>query len=442
MTERSQSLAPGHYHLVGVAGVGMSALAQAMIAEGFEVTGSDRYRDTGAGLDVLGKLEKARVRLVPQDGSGVTGAVGVVVSTAIEDDNPDILAATEQGVTVLHRSDALAGLVADKRCVAVTGTSGKSTVTGMIGWVLAEGGMDPTVVNGAPVLNWRDGNAIGNFRRGGSDLWIVEADESDRSLLRFHPDWAVITNASHDHFSLEETLDLFEAFSEQVGTGLVSTLREPGLLEGFEAKLSREGSVFRHGCAEIRVPVPGRHNAENALLAVELCRRLGMDLDAVVDGLGSYMGIHRRLERVGSAGGISVFDDYAHNPAKIRAAWETLAPYHGRMIAVWRPHGFGPLRGMMDALAEVFCALCGERDRVYVLPVYDAGGTADRSVGADALVDRLRAGGADARYEADAVALPALIAELSEAGDVILTMGARDPELPALARAILSALSP
>ena len=441
MTHERQILAPGRYHFVGVAGVGMSAVAQAMVARGFEVTGSDRYRDEGSAVDVLPRLEQAGVRLAPQDGSAVDdGTAGVVVSTAIEDDNADLAAARELGTPVLHRSEALAGLAADRRCVAVTGTSGKSTVTGMIGWILAERGMDPTVVNGAAVLNWRDAHAIGNFRRGGSELIVFEADESDRSLLCFHPDWAVVTNASHDHFGLDETLALFETFSGQVREGLVSSLREPGLLDGFEAELSANGSSFRYGGMDFNVPVPGRHNVENALLAVELCRRLGMEPQAIAGALASFRGMHRRLERVGDAGGATVFDDYAHNPAKVKAAWQALAPYHGRVVAVWRPHGFGPLRGMMEALADTFGALSVGSGPAYILPVYDAGGTADRSVGSDVLVDRIRSKGGNAEYVADVSALPAAVARQAREGDVVLVMGARDPGLSSLARSILAAL--
>lgn len=441
MMKEHHIVAAGRYHLVGVGGVGMSALAQALVAAGCEVSGSDRCRDAGVALDVLPKLARAGVRLVAQDGTGVEEATaGVIISTAIEDDNPDLVAARDQGVPVLHRSEALAALVAGHRCVAVAGTSGKSTVTGMVGWILAECGLDPTVVNGAALLNWRDDDTVGNFRRGGSDLWVVEADESDRSLLRLSPDWAIVTNASQDHFGLDETLDLFEEFSAGVRTGLVSTLREPDLLDGVDMDLSADGSDFTCGSARLHVPVPGRHNVENAVLAVELCVRLGVDLNGVRSALAAYGGIHRRLERVGETGGVVVYDDYAHNPAKIGAAWTTLAPYHRRVVGVWRPHGFGPLKAMLNALGQTFSTVCSTCDVLHVLPVYDAGGTADRSVGSEALVGRLRDAGLDARQVRDIGALPATIAGEAEAGDVVLTMGARDPGLSALARSILSTL--
>jgi UDP-N-acetylmuramate--alanine ligase len=178
-----------HYHLVGVAGVGMSALAQVLLGQGMRVSGSDRHFDRGEDLEVIAKLRGAGVRFLPQDGRGVTaGTAGVVVSTAIEKGNPDLEAAECRAVPVMHRAEMLARAAAGKRCVAVTGTSGKSTVTGMIGWILDQAGADPVVVNGAPVLNWVTPAAVGNVRLGKSDLWVLEADESDRSLLRYHPD--------------------------------------------------------------------------------------------------------------------------------------------------------------------------------------------------------------------------------------------------------------
>lgn len=435
-------LETGNYHLVGVAGVGMSSVALALLGQGYAVSGSDRYLDTGDSLDVLKKLERAGVRLCAQDGRGVRpDTAGVVVSTAIEADNPDIATAQRLNVPVIHRAEMLGKLVAGKRCIAVTGTSGKSTVTGMLGWILEQVGEDPTVVNGAPVLNWFSETTLGNARTGNSDLWVIEADESDRSLMNFHPDWAIITNVSRDHFEYEETLALFKRFSMQVKVGRVSVIEEPGLLADFRPDVSAGGSDFRHNGMSFRLNLPGRHNAQNAFMAVVLCGRLGYDLGAVSAALAGFKGIQRRLEVVGVARGVTVIDDYAHNPAKIRAAFETLAPYHARLLAVWRPHGFKPLRVMMDELVAMFGEVCRPADRLYLLPVYDAGGTADRSVNSDVLVARLRARGVAAEYVSDVALLEGRLAGEAAAGDVVITMGARDPDLPALARRFLGRLS-
>lgn len=423
----------GHYHLTGVAGVGMSALAQALVAAGCEVTGSDRFCDMGWSLDVVAKLAKAGVKIVPQDGSGVSaGTAGLVVSTAIEDGNPDIAAARRLGVPILHRAAMLARIVEGQECVAVAGTSGKSTVTGMIGFLLEQLGADPLVINGAPVLNWMDDARVGNFRAGGSRWCVLEVDESDRSLLNFHPAWAVITNVSADHFPLEESVELFRRFSAQVAGGVLE-----GETEGFAPQLDAGGSRFEYEEVSFRLNVPGRHNAENARNAVAMCARLGFGAADIARALSGFRGIHRRLEVVGHAGGVAVLDDYAHNPAKIRAAWETLAPYYERVLAVWRPHGYKPLSLMMDDLVATFRQVFRAGDFLAVLPVFDAGGTTNRSVRSETLVEKLLAHGLPALAVKDYAAAVEAVCGRAVPGCAVVTMGARDPDLPKLARDIL-----
>jgi UDP-N-acetylmuramate--alanine ligase len=428
-----------HYHLVGIAGVGMSALAQAILGQGCMVSGSDRYLDKGESSEVLRKLEKLGVQLFPQDGSAITAETsGLVISTAIESDNPEIAAATRLQVPVIHRAEMLARLTTGKRCMAVTGTSGKSTVTGMIGWILEQLGADPTIVNGAAVLNWCNERDIGNTRCGKSDLWIIEADESDRSLMQYHPDWAVITNISKDHFELQETVGLFAKFRGQVRKEILDGAE---ILKDFKPELSAGKADFRYKDVGFHVSLPGRHNAENALCAVAMCELLGFGLKEIGGALASFRGIQRRLEIVGTARGVTVIDDYAHNPAKIRAAFEALTPYHKRMIAIWRPHGFKPLTSMMEELVNMFAEVCRPSDRLHILPVYDAGGTADRTINADALTDKLQARNVPARFVSDQAKLVALVSGDARSGDVVVTMGARDPDLPVLARALLSAIN-
>jgi UDP-N-acetylmuramate--alanine ligase len=362
---------------------------------------------------------------------------GVVISTAIESDNADVAAAIRLNVPLIHRAEMLATLVAGRRCVAVTGTSGKSTVTGMIGWVLEQLGADPSVVNGAAVLDWRSESYVGNTRSGKSDLWVIEADESDRSLMKFSPDWAVITNISKDHFELAETKDLFSKFRAQVKNGIVEGSE---IMAGFKPELSAGRAEFKYKDVRFQVNLPGRHNAENALCAIVMCERLGHGLSDISHALASFRGIQRRLETVGIAKGITVIDDYAHNPAKIRAAFAALSSHHKRVIAIWRPHGFKPLTSMMEELVNMFAEVCRPSDRLYVLPVYDAGGTADRTVNADTLVDKLQARGVPARFVSGESKLVALVSGDAQPDDVVITMGARDPGLPQLARTILASI--
>ncbi len=416
----------------------MSSVAQAVCFEGGRVSGSDRQHDQDGGALILDQLDLAGIRLFPQDGSGVrAGADVVVVSTAIEADNPDLVAAQACGLPILHRSEVLAQLVSDRTCVAVAGTSGKSTVTGMVGWILEQVGRDPSVVNGAPVANWRSETCVGNTRRGGS-LWVIEADESDRSLLNYEPQVAVITNMSADHFDMEETVALFRRFEERVQGACIGALDTEDYLSGVAPTVGAGSSRFVCEDVTFDLPLPGRHNVEDALHAAMLCRCLGVSLEQSAKALMTFKGIHRRLEVVGEAGGVTVLDDYGHNPAKIAAAWESVVPFARRGIVIWRPHGFGPLRSMMDDLVETFQRLCGTQDRLLLLPVYDAGGTADRSVGVEALADRLLARGVAVSCVASHDEAVSVAASEAEAGDAVVVMGARDPKLPELARRIVA----
>ena len=345
-------------HLIGIGGVGMSALATALVRLGDEVTGADRT----LGTPNVRFLESLGVKVFPDDGSGVDAATGeVVVSTAIESDNPGLVRAAELGIPVVHRAKALAHALSGHRLVAVVGTCGKSTVTAMLGHVLAECGLDPFCVNGANVPGWE-----GAVRFGRGEYAVAEVDESDRSLVAFSPYAAIVTNASADHYSKEEMDQVFDDFVRNCQGPVVDGRKcDPG---------------------EAETTMPGRHNRQNAALALRMALALGCDEAKARAALLTFRGVERRLQRVGG----NVFDDYAHNPEKLRAMWTTLAEeYPGGLCAVWRPHGYAPLRKMLDALAEMFSSTIRPQDRLLVLPVYDAGGTADRSINSDALVARL-----------------------------------------------------
>lgn len=345
-------------HLIGIGGVGMSALATALVRLGDEVTGADRT----LGTPNIRFLESLGVKVFPDDGSGVDAATGeVVVSTAIESDNPGLVRAAELGIPVVHRAKALSRALSGHRLVAVVGTCGKSTVTAMLGHVLAECGLDPFCVNGANVPGWE-----GAVRFGRGEYAVAEVDESDRSLVAFSPYAAIVTNASADHYSKEEMDQVFDDFMRNCPGPVVDGRRcDPG---------------------EAETTMPGRHNRQNAALALRMALALGCDEAKARAALLTFRGVERRLQRVGG----NVFDDYAHNPEKLRAMWTTLAEeYPGGICAVWRPHGYAPLRKMLDALVEMFAATIRPQDRMLVLPVYDAGGTADRSINSDALVARL-----------------------------------------------------
>ena len=384
-------------HLIGIGGVGMSALATAMVRLGDEVTGADRNLSTPN----VAFLRSIGVKCFPDDGSGVDQSTDeVVVSTAIEEDNPGLVRAGELGIPVTHRAKALARALSGHRLVAVVGTCGKSTVTAMLGHVLAECGLDPFCVNGANVPGWE--GAV-RFGRGG--YAVAEVDESDKSLVAFSPYAAVVTNASADHYSKEEMDEVFNAF-----------------VKGCEGPVVDGRAVY----GEADVSALGRHNRNNAFLALEMAKALGCDEARARAALMTFRGVERRLQRHGE----NVFDDYAHNPEKLRAMWTTLAErYEGGICVVWRPHGYAPLRKMMDALAEMFNATIRPQDRLLLLPVYDAGGTTDRSVNSDALAARVprseTVSGLDAAFS--------WIAAHRGEFAAFATCGARDPDLPALA---------
>ncbi|MBR3085253.1 MAG: tRNA (guanosine(46)-N7)-methyltransferase TrmB [Kiritimatiellae bacterium] len=427
-------------HVVGIGGTGMSAIAQALIDSGYEVTGSDRLADHGESTPLLDALRRQGVRIFPQDGSGVSDATSfVAVSTAIEDDNPDIAEARRLGAEIVHRSVALERLARGRTQIAVAGTSGKSTTTAILGWILETAGLDPTVVNGAPIVGWDDGGArVGSVRRGDGPLFVFEADESDRSFLRFSPDYAIVTNETPDHFTREETLALFADFKSQVKGEVVE-----GLPPDFEAMPGATPwkSRFRSRGSVWSLALPGRHNCMNACQAADLALALGVPENAIRKALLTFPGVGRRLQRVGNApGGALVVDDYAHNPEKLAAAITTLSARTTPLAVLWRPHGYAPLRKMLAPLADAFAGNLRREDSLFLLPVYDAGGTADRSISSEDLEREIRARGfGNVAIVDDAPAAVAALRRFASSAPPtagILVCGARDPGLPGMAMAV------
>lgn len=424
-------MAEERVHLIGIGGVGMSALAQVFVDSGFAVSGGDRaLAGDGSRPPVLAELAAQGVRLGPDDGSLVdAGLSRVVVSTAIEETNADLVRARELGVPVVHRAVALAEAIAPRKLLAVVGTCGKSTVTAILGHLLAESGFDPLVVNGAQVVGWNArGGRVGSVRRSSrppsaSDAWAVaEIDESDRSLVAFRPYAAIVTNASADHYSKEEMDAVFDAFVAGMPGPLVDGRRE---------------AVVPSAVART-IPLPGEHNAVNAECALRLALALGASADALGMAMKTFPGVERRLQKVGvrrcaSGADVAVYDDYAHNPEKLRAMLTTLQSVHPKGVAVlWRPHGYAPLRKMMDALAAMFRDTLRRNDLLVLPPVYDAGGTADRSVNSVDLAERLN--GLPVRLvESLEEAESALRSSASDYGAIVVS-GARDPGLSVLAR--------
>ncbi len=420
-------------HFIGVGGVGMNGLAQLAAQSGYSVTGSDRAYDPNS--ELFQALEKLGIAIFPQDGSGIAESTDkVVFSTAIESDNPDLRQAKALGIPLLHRAEFLKQLIGSDGLIAVAGTAGKTTTTGLLGWIFQCLEKDPTVYNGAAVLNWKTPGSPGNIRKGSSNLWIIEADESDKSFLNFHPTHSIITNISKDHYELDELHRMFDQFRKQT-SGI--TIR--GCKVGQASSLSTHKRLYSssdrlEACPTLKML--GKHNVENALCAIRLCAELGLDLSKVRDAVAQFKGIERRLEIAGKTEGIAVIDDYAHNPAKIAAALSAVSETANRTHAYWRPHGFTPLFQCQDGLIQTFKH--AHPESLFILPVYYAGGTVDRKTTSADFVARLNSAGVPAVLVPDYAALKHELEQCAKPGDAILGMGARDPELPLFAKRLVA----
>ena len=442
-------------HFVGIGGAGMSALAQIHALDGGPATGSDRDFDLGRGAGLRRKLEALGVRLFPQDGSAISRETALVVlSTAIEDANPEIAAARALSVPLMHRSEFLARHVSGMRTIAVTGTSGKSTVVAMIFEILEGAGRAPSVITGGALLALQKRGLTGNAFRGKSDLLVVEADESDGSLVNYKPAVGVFLNLTKDHLEVSALREIFLKFRGNVATALVNS-DDPALkdvradstfglstggVRAEDAVLSADGSAFRVTDVAFTLPVPGRHNVENAVAAIAACRNEGVPLADCARALASFQGVARRFQSLGIARGVEVVDDFAHNPAKIAATLTAARLRAGRVLAVYQPHGFAPTRHLKNELIAAFAEGLRPGDRLWLPDIYYVGGTASKDISSADVVDPLRAKGLNAFHVPDRAALVPLIAAEAKAGDLVIVMGARDPSLSDFAGEILAAL--
>jgi UDP-N-acetylmuramate--alanine ligase len=448
----------GRFHYAGVGGSGMSALAQFQVMLGGRVSGSDRSFDRGERAEARAQLERMGIQILPQDGGGLRDdCAALVVSTAVESEVPDVAAARGLAIPMIHRSELLAYFVDTFRTVAVTGTSGKSTVVAMVFEILRGAGRRPSVITGGDLLALQAEGLWGNAWFGGSDLLVVEADESDGSVVRYHPAVGVVLNLQRDHKEPEEVGRMFARFREQVREAFVvaedenlEPLATGAVVFGFGPRARIRGdrvepgadsSRFEVGGVAFRLPVPGEHNVTNALAAIAACHALGVPLAEMAGPLAEFRGVGRRFQSVGTARGVEVVDDFAHNAAKIGAAIRTAQGRARRVLAVYQPHGFGPTRFLWRDLVDAFSSTLHADDRMWMLEVFYAGGTATRDFSAADIVADIAARGTTAEFAASREALVARIAAEARAGDLVLVMGARDPSLTALARRIVVTLA-
>ena len=452
----------------GIGGSGMLPLASIVRASGAKVAGSDRSLDAGRTPHKFDYLRSLGIQLFPQDGSGLQEGMTLVTSAAVEETVPDVVRARELKLTHLTRPQFLARLLnAAQRSVAVGGTSGKSTVTGMIGWILHACHRQPTVMNGAVMKNFVTPAApFSSALVGDPELFVSEVDESDGSIALYRPEIAVLTNISLDHKEMDELRQLFAHFlnasrkavlnlDDPETRALGSTVPADKVIGyGFDSpgadfmgkalELKPGGVSFaveaegaRH---EVQLQVPGRHNASNALAAIAAARALGVPVEDAASALGRFEGLRRRLETVGEAGGVTVIDDFAHNPDKIAATLATLRAHDGRLLIMFQPHGYGPLSKMGEELAHAFAKGMAPDDRLYLPdPVYQ-GGTVQRTRGSDWLAEAVKERGREAVHIPERTKVGEALVEEAKPGDRILIMGARDDTLIDFARDLVERL--
>lgn len=427
----------------------MSALAAALLARGHKVSGSDRNHDKGLFSGLYDKLQKMGVKLYPQDGSGLQHETDfLVISSAVEPRIPDVEAAREQGISVIKRAELLAEIVNEGKGIAVGGTSGKSTVTGMIGYLLDRMQLSPTVVNGAVMLDFQDQeSSLGNAVIGQGDYIVYEADESDGSIALYNPAVAVLNNVSEDHKSLDDLRILFRDFVKRASAGAVLNLDCPEVKKLVKlVPQSVTYSLHDHTAdvcgdeVDLNLQVPGRHNRSNALAALACCRLLGLAVEEATGHLASFKGIKSRLEKVGTANGVTVIDDFAHNPDKIRASLEALKEEPGRLIVMYQPHGYAPTKMHKDELVEVFTSLLDDEDALLLTEIFYAGGTADQTISSKEIVDEIVRHGGNAMYFENKDAARAHMQDHARPGDRIVIMGARDDSLREMAQVIYHTL--
>jgi UDP-N-acetylmuramate--alanine ligase len=447
----------GTIHFVGIGGIGMSGIAEVMKNLGYAVQGSD----VAEGYVVQGLRDKGIPVHIGHHADNLGDAAVVVTSTAIKRDNPEVDAALERRIPVVRRAEMLAELMRLKSTVAVAGTHGKTTTTSMVAALLDAGGVDPTVINGG-IINSYGSNA----RLGASDWMVVEADESDGSFLRLDGTIAVVTNIDPEHLdhygSFDAVKDAFVDFIENVpfyGAALlcldhpevqaiIPRVRDRRVITyGFAAQAdvravnitpipggnrfeclvrSRDGSV--RSIEGIEMPMPGRHNVQNALAAIGVALEMAIPDETIRTGFAKFGGVKRRFTKVGEVpvegGGVTIIDDYGHHPVEIRAVLAAAREgVENRVIAVVQPHRYSRLGDLMEEFQQAF----NDADMVLVAPVYAAGEAPVEGVDATALVEGLkRRGHRSAATVADADALATVLAGAVQPGDMVVCLGAGD----------------
>ncbi len=449
------------YHFVGIGGIGMSALAQIIKSQGHYVSGTDRRYDKKQTPEIFHKLGSQGIKLYPQDGKGIENTIDfIVVSSAIEEGNPDLKIATQKHIQIIKRSELLGSLFNNKHGIAIGGSNGKTTVCGMTSWILDKAGYDPTVVGGGYVRNYITENSLGNARFGNSEKIVIEADESDGSLINYMPKVSVITDLSKDHKTVEELGGLFSRFAENTsGTVIINesclrfiringTSKEViryGESSEADVRVSQiscnpSGSRFEMNGNDFEINIPGLYNVFNALAAIAVAQTEGISDKEINKALRSFKGTKRRMEIIGEKNGIKVIDDYAHNPRKIQAAIDAVRLGSERLIVVFQPHGYVPTEFLRDEFISAFAGKLLPSDTLYMPEIFYAGGAAHKRISSKVIIEELKDKGINAFFIPERDDIITEVKQRAIPNDSILVMGARDDSLTDLCHAILDGL--
>jgi len=442
---------------IGIAGTGMSAIAQYLAGIGKNVSGSDRYFVQGEYNDTKLKLEAAGIKCFLQNGEGIEKNIDlVVVSTAIEDTVPEVQKAKSLGIPIIKRSELLALIASTKKTIAIGGTSGKSTTSAMLFDIMEEAGLQPSIISGAGLISIIKENKIGNAKVGNGEWLIIEADESDGSIIQYKPEIGLLLNIDKDHQGIEELLDIFTTFKNNT-TQLFIVNQTNSLSKKLSYNIDNDFSIDENSAAgyiakdfrqknlkinfyikgiDFELNTVGKHSMENALAAVTVANQLGIDLKTCAAALKNYEGIYRRHQLLGQKNGLFVIDDYAHNPVKCAASIAACQPIASKVVAWFQPHGYGPTRFLKDDFIKEIAEVLRPSDEIWMSEIFYAGGTAEKNISSNDLITGIKAKGKNAFFVEDRnnfleEARPHLTNDC-----VLLLMGARDPGLEGFGKSV------
>ncbi len=442
---------------IGVAGTGMSAIAQYLAGTGKTVAGSDRYFQPGEFNDTKDKLEAAGISCFLQNGEGITEKTDlIVVSTAVEDTVPEVQKAKSMSIPIIKRSELLAIIAKSKKTIAVGGTSGKSTTSAMLFDIMEGAGMQPSIISGAGLVSIIKENKIGNAKVGAGEWLIIEADESDGSIVQYYPEVGLLLNVDKDHQEIDELMGIFGTFKEHTQQLFVvnrSNVLAKQLSQNKQQDFSvdeasgagyiatafkQEGLNIQFNIKDVpfSIDTVGKHNMENALAATAVANQLGVGLETCSSALKNYEGIYRRHQLLGKKNGVYVIDDYAHNPVKCAAsiaACQYIAP---KVVAWFQPHGYGPTRFLKNDFIHEIANVLRPGDEIWMSEIFYAGGTAIKDISANDLIVEIKAAGKNAYFVEDRNEILEQLRPHLTGDCVLLLMGARDPGLEAFSKSV------